>query len=225
MTYKTVMFDLDGTLADTSPGYIRAFQRLLVAHEQTPLDDDSIRETISDGARTTIRQAWSHDLSDDEVDAIRLSFLDLYAALPDIGSEPFNGMVALLQNLRAQGCKTAVITNKTRRLAPQVLASCGLTPWVDLLVCPEDVDSVKPHPAGIAFALSALDSTPHQTLYVGDHAKDIQTAHNAGVASVAVGYGFIPADEDPSTWGATFHAHTPADLKELIERLIVTEPL
>ena len=225
MTYSTVMFDLDGTLADTSPGFIRAFQRLLVAYDQTPLDDDSIRETISDGARTTIRQAWAHDLSADEVDAIRLAFLDAYVALPDSGSAPFEGMVALLKNLKERGCKTAVITNKTRRLAPQVLHDCGLTPWIDLLICPEDVDNIKPDAAGITLALSTLDSAAHQTLYVGDHMKDIQTALNAGVASVAVGYGFIPAEEDPSTWGATFLAHTPEDLKQLIERLIVTEPV
>ena len=127
MTYNAVLFDLDGTLVDTSPGFIRAFQQLLVVHDQMPMDDDSIRETISDGARTTIRQGWSHALSNDDVDAIRLQFLDLYEQLPSLEAQPYPGVPELLLQLKQQGSKVGVVTNKTHRLAPQVLAEAGLT--------------------------------------------------------------------------------------------------
>lgn len=224
MTYNAVLFDLDGTLVDTSPGFIRAFQQLLVAHDQMPMDDDSIRETISDGARTTIRQGWSHDLSNSAVDGIRLQFLDLYEQLPSLDVAPYPGVPALLSQLKQQGIKVGVVTNKTQRLAPQVLKEAGLTDFIDLLICPEDLKQIKPDPEGILLAIKRLTLDPLRTLYVGDHKKDVDTAIAAGVTSIAVAYGFIPESDHPRLWGAHHIAEQPEDLQHLILNLTSMEP-
>jgi len=223
MTYNAVLFDLDGTLADTSAGYIRAFQQLLVAHDQMPMDDDSTRETISDGSRATIRQGWSEELSDAMVDSLRLDFLDRYERLPSMEATAYPSIDGLLSQLKRSGCHVGVVTNKTQRLAPQVLADTGLAQSIDVLICPEHVTHIKPDPEGIVLAMKQLGVDPARTLYVGDHKKDVDAALAAGVTAVAVAYGFIPASDHPRLWGAHHIAALPQDLTTLILNLTVRE--
>jgi len=225
--YSTYLFDLDGTLVDSAPGYIIAFNRLLARHEQYPADDDTISQTISSGARTTIRQTWQSNLTDDQVEALRHEFIDIYHDSPEFChppyAKPYPGMIDMLANIQSKGFKTGIVTNKARKLALPILEASGLASVIDILVCPQDSQVVKPDPGGLHFALEALSATHDTAIYVGDHQKDINTAIAASMHSIAVDYGYKDEDDNYHNWQSTYRADSPKALIRLINNFGVLE--
>lgn len=219
----TFIFDLDGTLVDTSRGFIIAFNALLAQHGQYPLDDDTISETISSGARSTIRMAWQQPVTDKQVEEFRYEFLDIYQGRKELCSVPaavcYPGLFSMLQTLKSMNCKTGIVTNKTRRLTQPILDNLGLTQFIDTIICPEDCKIIKPDPFGLLLAISNLDSELENCVYVGDHIKDIHTANAAKITSIAVDYGFKLSNDDFNLWPANYFAETPEQLVKLIYQL------
>ena len=219
MSITTVLFDLDGTLVDSSQGFIRAINKTLAEYDQYPMDDDSIRELISAGARTVIRQAWAEDISPERIEQIRDSYIAEYRQYPELGAEVFPGILDWLMQARQQGIKTGVVTNKPQSLATPILAALSLTEYLDIVICPDHVKAVKPDPEGILMAMGKLQALPENTLYCGDHSKDIAAATAAGVQSLACGYGFYPSEENFYDWPASYHAETSEQVAHILTKL------
>jgi phosphoglycolate phosphatase len=86
-----------------------------------------------------------------------------------------------------------------------------------VLVCPDDVSQTKPHPEPMYLACTTLNVSPEHTIYIGDHIRDIQAGNNAGMTTVAVGFGYIPAGESIADWQADYCADTIADLVQYFD--------
>ncbi|AJQ96454.1 putative phosphatase [Gynuella sunshinyii YC6258] len=219
MTINTVLFDLDGTLVDSSIGFILAMNKTLADYDQCPMDDDSIRELISAGARTIIQRAWAEEISREQIEQIRDDYIREYQQYPERGASVYPGLPEWLNRARQHGIKLGVVTNKPECLAKPIIESLELSQYLDVLICPDHVKTVKPDPEGILLAINQLKSDPAQTLYCGDHSKDIAAAAAAGVRSLACGYGFYPREEDFHDWPADYHADNSEHAVNILTQL------
>ncbi|WP_428243777.1 HAD family hydrolase [Gynuella sp.] len=219
MAINTVLFDLDGTLVDSSEGFILAMNKTLADHDQAPMDDDSIRELISAGARIIIQRAWAEEISREQIEQVRNDYIREYQQYPERGATVYPGLLEWLKHANKQEIKLGVVTNKPECLANPIIESLGLSQYLDVLICPDHVKTVKPDPEGILLAMNRLESDPALTLYCGDHSKDIAAAAAAGVKSLACGYGFYPREENFHDWPADYHADNSEQAVHILTQL------
>ncbi|MBE9579619.1 MULTISPECIES: HAD family hydrolase [Moraxella] len=218
---KAVLFDLDGTLIDTAPDFIRIIKLMCAKHNHPCPTDTAIREQVSAGARAMVRLMFGDELADvadtdERMLAYRQEFLDLYEQDICVDSRLFDGLDDLLNTLENKGVAWGIVTNKPRYLAEQLLDKLDLTKRCAVLVCPDDVVNTKPDPEPMFLACKKLDTDPKNCIYVGDHIRDIQAGRASGMMTVAVGFGYIVPDENPHEWGADKVVDTPDELGRLV---------
>lgn len=219
---KAVLFDLDGTLIDTAPDFIRIIRTMCQKHRHPCPSDGDIRSQVSAGARAMVRLIFgdkvSQTLDDDPVLlAYRQEFLDTYEADICVDSRLFDGLDELLKSLENQGVAWGIVTNKPRYLAMALLDKLSLTDRCGVLVCPDDVTNTKPDPEGLLMACQTLDVQPKNAIYIGDHIRDMQAGKRAGMTTVIAGFGYIPPeDKNLTVWGADKIVATSQDLSDYI---------
>lgn len=202
MTFRAVLFDLDGTLADTAPDLIAAVNRLLVEESRPPLPDAALRPLVSKGGRALLARAFA-DLAEEARDALLPRFLATYAESLAVHTRPFDGIEALLAAIEARGWSWGIVTNKPEALAIGVVEGLGWSTRSRALVGGDTLPVRKPAPEPLWLAAAQLGIAPEACLYVGDDARDIEAARAAGMPSVAALWGYREAHEDPRAWGAT----------------------
>lgn len=218
MTQKlqAVLFDLDGTLIDTAPDFIRIIKLLCQTHHMQAPSDSAIREQVSAGARAMVKLMFDNpNLPDDDARLLsfRQIFLDEYEKHICIDSQLFDGLNDLLLFLEAQNIKWGIVTNKPKYLAQALLEKLNLDNRCQVLICPDDVKHPKPNPESLLLACDILQVAPKNCLYVGDHRRDIEAGNLANMTTVIASYGYIPPDDkDLDTWEADNIIHTPAEL-------------
>jgi phosphoglycolate phosphatase len=211
MTERAVLFDFDGTLADTAPDLAAAVNRMRVeqGHEALPLE--RLRPFSSAGARGLLQAAFGLKPDDAEYKAMREEFLDLYAELCCGETRLFPGVAELLDGLRARGIRWGVVTNKATRFTETILASLELKP--DCVACGDTTPHLKPHPASLLHAAEQLKLSPASCWYLGDDLRDMKAARAAGMRPVAVEWGYHhPENGGPGTWDADLVIAQPTDL-------------
>lgn len=211
---RGVLFDLDGTLVDTAPDLINATNALRVEHGLTPLPTSRVRAVVSMGGKALTRLALGEPANDAELERL----LSLYADCLGESSHLFEGLSTLIEQLDQSAISWGIVTNKERRFAEPLLARLALTPGV--LVCGDDIAHAKPSPDGLLMAASALEVSVAECVYVGDHQRDISAAHNAGMAAIAAGFGYLSPNENAADWGAELSVASPEDLVEEIVAII-----
>ncbi len=210
---QAVLFDLDGTLIDTAPDFIRIIRLMCAKHNHPAPTEVAIREQVSAGARAMVKLMFGEkfaDVADTDATllAYRQEFLDLYEADICVDSQLFEGLDALLIALERRGLPWGIVTNKPRYLAESLLAKLQLDSRCSVLVCPDDVTHTKPDPEPMHLAVSRLNAagfsvTADACIYVGDHIRDIQAGNAAGMTTVIAGFGYVPPeDSDLASWGA-----------------------
>lgn len=218
---KAVLFDLDGTLIDTAPDFIRIIRVMCAKHNHPCPTDTAIREQVSAGARAMVRLMFGDELAnvadtDEQLLAYRQEFLDLYEQDICVDSRLFDGLDELLKNLENQDIAWGIVTNKPRYLAENLLEKLDLTERCAVLVCPDDVANTKPNPEPMFLACRQLGIDPKNAIYIGDHIRDIQAGQSAGMMTVVAGFGYIVPDENPQDWGADVLVETPHALSDWI---------
>jgi phosphoglycolate phosphatase len=200
LPFRTIVFDLDGTLADTSPDIAAAVNRVLAAFGRPAIPAEAIRSLIGDGAKSLLRKALSvsGEAPDALVDEAYPLYLDFYAADICRGTLPFPGVDAALDWLRAQGLALALCTNKPARLTTLLTEALGWEGRFVASVCGDSLPTRKPDPAMLHDAVARAGGGP--SAYVGDSMVDAETARAAGVPFVAVSFGF--SDRPASAFGA-----------------------
>lgn len=199
----TVLFDLDGTLLDTAPDMAAALNRLLAEHEQAPLPYQSIRPHVSHGARAMIRLGFGLAPGADGFEDLRRRYLDIYSADLCRDTGPLPGIDDLVRELEHRGIPWGVVTNKPAWLTDPLMCALALH-WRPACVISGDTAArPKPHPDPMLLACERIGSLPGQCLYVGDAERDIAAGRAAGMATLAARWGYIVADDDPLTWGAS----------------------
>ncbi|MCG2585596.1 HAD family hydrolase [Massilia sp. TS11] len=209
-----ILFDLDGTLADTAPDLAAAVNRLRTARGLDPTPYPLLRPTASAGARGMIGVAFGLTPQDPGYEALRQGFFDNYQAAMAVESCLFEGVPALLAGVRALGMDWGIVTNKPARFTDPLLPLLGL----DHAGCAVSGDSTahaKPHPAPVLEGARRLGVAPERCWYVGDDLRDIQAGQAAGMRTVACAWGYCGAVE-PASWGADYLLPTPQALLDLL---------
>ncbi|MFO8046053.1 MAG: HAD-IA family hydrolase [Halomonas sp.] len=197
-----LLFDLDGTLVDTAPDLARATNALRAYHGLAPLPYAVIRAQVSNGGSALVtlalglaKEAAGHDLA-------RTFLLAAYGEAVADESRVFPSLSPLLSAWQADGRPWGIVTNKPRAYAEPLVEALGLAPGA--LLCADDLPVKKPDPAPLLEAARRLGVAPYACWYLGDHLRDMQAARAAGMAAVAVGWGYVEDGDD-------YH-HWPADL-------------
>jgi phosphoglycolate phosphatase len=212
-----VLFDLDGTYADTAADMGAALNALLARHGRAPLAAAQIRPHVSSGARGLLRVGFDLAPDDPGYAALREEYLTLYAADICRHTRPFAGMDALIRCLLEQGLHWGIVTNKPGWLTEPLLAAMAPMPAPDCVVSGDTAARPKPHPDPLLHACSLLDLDPARCWYVGDDARDITAGRAAGMATLVAGWGYLGTESHPRDWGADgLAAHPLAVLDWLV---------
>ncbi len=206
-----VLFDLDGTLADTAPDMARTVNLMRTNRGLAPVPAAVVRPHVSQGARGMILSAFGIGTDDPEFAAMRAEFLDLYAGNLCIDTRLFPGMDELLAGLESEAIAWGVVTNKFERFAKPLIEALGLATRAAVVIGGDTCARAKPFPDPLLFAASSIGTAPALTLYVGDDERDVQAARAAGMPVVVAGYGYL-GGSPPATWNADAILDSPAHL-------------
>lgn len=214
MAYRTVLFDMDGTLLDTLEDLRESTNHVLreLGHPERSLEE--VRRFVGNGAEMLIRRAVPEGTGEEEILRALGMFRSYYAAHCKEKTRVYDGMLALLDALRARGIKTAVVSNKPDE-AVKKLSEEYFGGRMDYAVGAKDGRRCKPYPDMVDAALEALGETREGAVYIGDSEVDVQTGLNAGLPVIAVSWGFR-SRETIAEAGATVIADDAAGLAKLL---------
>ncbi|WP_286788220.1 MULTISPECIES: N-acetylmuramic acid 6-phosphate phosphatase MupP [unclassified Pseudomonas] len=220
MRIKAVLFDMDGTLLDTAPDFIAVIQSMRADRGLPAVDEKTVRDVVSGGARAMVASAFEVDPLSDEFDPLRLDFLDRYQDHCAIHSHLFEGMEELLADLERARLTWGVVTNKPVRYAEPIMQALGLAKRSAVLVCPDHVTYSKPDPEPVLLACKQINIEPQAVIFVGDDRRDIESGRAAGTKTAAVRYGYIHPEDNPAHWGADLVVDHPLELHDALDRAI-----
>lgn len=209
MRSKAILFDLDGTFADTAADLVRALNRLRANRGLADLPVAELRQYASAGARGLIVAGLQMLPDHAEYPATREEFLKHYSDEICVDTRLFPGIEDLLEAIEARGLLWGIVTNKSTALTRQLLAEMRLVDRPGCIVCGDTTPHLKPNPASLLHAAKVLDLAPRDCIYVGDDLRDIQAANAAGMHSVAAAWGYGDALE---SWNADRIVAHPGDL-------------
>ena len=214
---KTVLFDLDGTLADTAPDLAAALNHVLKNHNYDPLPYETIRPFVSHGGIALVTLGFGKEYP--EFDSLYKELLEHYQA--NIANETtlFPGMNELLLNLESQDINWGVVTNKPAWLTDPLMDALNLTSRAVTIVSGDTLEQRKPHPAPILHACKQAGSDAAECIYIGDAERDIEAGNRAGMHSIIALFGYIAESDTPAEWGAHSSVNCPQEIISLIESL------
>jgi phosphoglycolate phosphatase len=215
-TARALLFDLDGTFADTAPDLAAALNATRAAWQQPPLPFRTIRGHVSHGARALIRLGFGLQPDDPGFEERRRFLLDHYQQNICRETQLFPGIPALLDALEDQRIAWGIVTNKPSWLTEPLMTALGLRERAGCIVSGDTCARAKPYPDPIEHACRMLGVAPAEAWYVGDARRDIEAARAAGSPSIAALFGYIEADDDPQGWQADHYAETPEQLLALL---------
>ncbi|XZG71315.1 HAD family hydrolase [Chitinibacteraceae bacterium HSL-7] len=209
---RAVLFDLDGTLADTAADLGGALNRLLLEEGLPVQPYEAIRPLASHGARGLIGLGFGVTPNDARFAELRQRFLDHYEACMTLDTRLFDGIAPLIEALAARGITWGIITNKPARFTDPLVAQL---PWPvppAVVVSGDTVGVAKPDPKPMHFAASQIGIAPEDCWYVGDAERDIEAGRAVNMITVLANWGYIAADDTPHAWGADHAIDHPLDL-------------
>ncbi|ALP63616.1 MULTISPECIES: HAD family hydrolase [Paraburkholderia] len=211
-----ILFDLDGTLADTAPDLAAAVNKMRHERglEMVPLEQ--LRPLASAGARGLLGGAFGIGPDHHDYASMRDEFLANYEADLCIETLLFPGIGDILDDLDARGVRWGIVTNKVARLTEPLVAQLGLGARAGCVVSGDTTPHSKPHPAPLFHAAKELDLPPERVVYVGDDLRDVQAGFAAGMVTVAAAYGYCGNDIPPTQWHAQHVVNTTGELHNLL---------
>ena len=214
---RAILFDLDGTLADTAPDLAAAVNWLRTERGLSPTPYDILRPTASAGARGMIGAAFGLAPGDEGYEELRLAWFDRYQSAMWLHTTLFEGIQDLLDGIEQAGMSWGIVTNKPARFTDPLVPNIGLA-HAGCIVSGDTTPHAKPHPAPLLEGARRLGLAPEQCWYVGDDLRDIEAGRAAGMVTVACAWGYCGSIE-PSTWGADYLLDTPAHLMQTLREV------
>jgi phosphoglycolate phosphatase len=206
-----VLFDFDGTLADTAADLCAALNDLRKENHLTALQVDAVRPYASMGARGMLRIGFGLKPGDARYEDLRTAFLDRYERRMCEQTRVFPGIPPLLDFFATKRIRWGIVTNKAMRFTEQLVRTLRLSP--NCVVGGDSTPHLKPHPASLLLAAEKLNLPPAWCYYLGDDLRDIQAARAAGMRAVAVEWGYVSPDNGaPSAWNPDVLIREPLDL-------------
>lgn len=225
LPFRTIVFDLDGTLIDSARDVGEAVNRVLAEHGLDPLDDATMRSLMGEGGRVRTRKAFALrgvTLDETTLSARVRDFVRHYAERPVVHTRVYDGVTETLAALAASGVRLAVCTNKYEASARDVLERLGLLAMISDVAGADTFDVRKPDPGHILKLLARMGADRVQAAMVGDSVHDVHAGQRAGLPTVAVSWGYT---ETPAhRLGADAVVERFADIPAALARLRPPRP-
>ena len=219
-----VLFDLDGTLADTAPDLGAALNRVRADRGLDPLPLERLRPYASHGARGLLGAGLAIAPGEPDYVALRDAFLAHYAAALCVASALFADVDAVLAALDARGVPWGIVTNKAARFTEPLLAALSLASRARAVVCGDTTPFPKPHPAPLRHAAERIGVAASRCVYVGDARRDVEAGRAAGMPTLVARWGYIEPGEAPESWSADGILDAPPALLEWLPLSRDTSP-
>lgn len=213
---KAVLFDLDGTLADTALDLGEALNRLLDQHQLPRQPIHAIRPIASNGARALIRFGFGLTVTDPRTETYLPCFLEHYQSVYKDQTHLFPGTDTLIEQIVTKGYQWGVITNKPARFAEPLVAQLPFPTPPAIVVSGDTVGFLKPDPRPMRYALEKIGCEGIEAIYLGDAQRDIEAGKAVGMKTGIASYGYISNTDRPEEWGADFSIATPLELLEYL---------
>lgn len=211
---KAVLFDLDGTLADTSPDMAYALNKLLINHGKQTLDYELVRKNTSRGSIAMIQLGFEKPLEEKISHQLRDEFLQIYADNLCNRTQLFPGVAELLDSLDNSDIPWGIVTNKPGNLAEPLAQELGIAFNAVCMVSGDSLARRKPDPDQLNHAANMLGINEQYTIYMGDDPRDVIAGKAAGMLTAVAAYGYIQDDQDPHKWDADIVFQQALDLKD-----------
>ena len=209
---KAILFDLDGTFADTAPDLAAALNHTRTARELPPLKLDVIRPQASHGSPGLLKLGFGVKPGAPDYDELRHVFLDYYERNICVHTRLFSDMATLIDELEQRGIKWGIVTNKPHRFTLPLMQALGYAERAACLISGDTCAHAKPHPEPMLKACEIIGVMPEQCLYLGDDLRDIQAANAAAMPGIIANYGYVSADASVENWNAHGTINTPTEL-------------
>ncbi|MCW2119740.1 HAD family hydrolase [Flavobacterium sp. 7A] len=215
MKYKAVFFDLDGTLVNSLQDIGQATNTVLTNNKYPTHSYEAYNFFVGSGLRTTVARALPEKaITEVEIDRCYQEMMAIYSKDCTQSTIPYNGIVELLDNLKAKGLKLAVLSNKsdvlTKKIASEIFPN-----YFEIIQGLSVENLKKPNPTVALQMAQQLGIQPNEILYVGDSGVDMETAVNAEFCAVGVLWGFRPKEELEVTGAQSLISH-PSEILALL---------
>jgi 2-phosphoglycolate phosphatase len=209
---EAVLFDLDGTLADTAPDLGAALNQLLQEQGRPPLPMELLRPHVSSGARGMIGAGLGITPADPRYAALQQRFLAIYQDALCVGTRLFQGMAEHLDALEVRAIPWGIVTNKSQRFAIPLLEQLGLRQRTVCIVCGDSARRAKPHAHPMQLASAVIGIAATDCIYIGDDERDVISGRAAGMRTIVAGWGYLGDGSLPGEWGADAIAAAPHEI-------------
>jgi N-acetyl-D-muramate 6-phosphate phosphatase len=212
-----VLFDLDGTLADTAPDLAYALNVVRTEQGLPPLPFEHIRPVVSHGAMALVRLGFGFGPENPAFGGLRTRLLEVYRANLARETRLFPGIAELLERLEQSSVRWGVVTNKPTWLTDPLMEALGVAHRAACIVSGDTTAQRKPHPEPMLHACALAACHPGACLYVGDAERDVQAGRAAGMRTLVALFGYIDPAERPQEWGADGAVAQPLDILDWLD--------
>lgn len=211
-----VLFDLDGTFADTAPDLGAALNRLLREEGRAAVAADVFRPHTSAGTRGMLGIGFGLAPTDPAYPDLARRFLEHYAADICVHTCLFDGMAELVTQLERRNIAWGIVTNKPHRFTLPLMECLSYAQRAACIVSGDSAARPKPHPDPLVLACQIAKVAAQNCLYVGDDLRDIEAGRAAGMKTVAAAYGYLGTATSIDTWGADLIIQHPLELLNFV---------
>lgn len=212
-----VLFDLDGTFADTAPDLGAALNHVLALHGKPPLALEISRLQASHGSAGLLSLGFGITSDDARFAELRDAFLAHYTAHICEHTALFPGMAELVDELEQLNLPWGIVTNKPHRFTLPLMQALGYAGRAACMVSGDTCAHAKPHPLPLQHAAKLLGVATEHCLYLGDDKRDMEAANAAQMRGIIAAYGYIDPATDLATWSAEGFVMTPLELRHYIK--------
>jgi len=212
---EAMLFDFDGTIADTSYDMVNCLNILLRNHKKDTVHLNTAKNFISTGAGGLIDFACP-DLSENNRKLYISEYLDIYKDNIFVKTHLFDGVVELIDMLVLKNYKWGIVTNKPGYLVNPIIEMLNFKYQPYCLVAGDTLKVKKPNPEPLLYASKIISCNPESCIYVGDDERDILAANAAGMISIAASYGFVDDLDQIKKWESDYIINSPLDLTNFI---------
>jgi len=215
-SYSAILFDLDGTLADTAPDLAYALNTILQQEGYSTLNYETIRPVASNGSAGLLGLGFNITPEHTDYAELQRRLIEVYENNIARETRLFSGMSEVLEQLEQQNIAWGIVTNKPAFLTEPLSEKLGLIGRAGCIVSGDTTDHSKPHPAPMIHACELLSCLPEQCVYIGDAQRDIEAGKNANMHTITARYGYISVHDDPTSWQADAIVDHPSEILKWI---------
>ena len=217
---KAIIFDLDGTLVDTAGDLAASMNHVLAELDVAPVAPDKVRGLVGHGAKAMLRRGFELNGGTSPSEELLSSALSMFLAHYEqniaVQSRPFDGVLALIDDVKSKGAAVSICTNKRERFARLLLQTLKMDHLFEAIVGADTASAPKPDPAPVIYCLQA--SGAKDGVFIGDSDTDIRAAKAAGLPCLIADFGYGPlslADEAAAQF--SHYDETPQLIYGLLE--------